>query len=505
VVRLTIQRKLFLAALVLTTTMVLMLLVLIRWNLGQGFERYTVAAEFSRLDWLVAQVEAEYARNQGWDFVRRNPDAVWRRLSRPGPGSGPPPPPRDHFAAPPRPLHGHEFDGEGPPRDIRDSGRVDEAWSEPPEDRTPPPNDPLNIGPRLTLLDEGGRWLAGARFSSPQAASRALTYNGQVVGTIQLHPSPGATAVLETSFLTSQTNNVVLAGAIVLIVSLIAAWLLFRQIMAPVGELKTGAQKISEGRLDYRIPIRTEDELGELSQVFNRMAERLQWLETSRKNWISDASHELRTPLAVLRAEIEALQDGVRSADAMTFDRLHKQVGQLGTLIEDLRETLDQPTSVGLFEQTLFAPVEALETVLDGFKPRFQRENLRIDWVGLHESGLLVRGDAGRMMQVFTNLLENSLRYTDSGGYLRIAVESRDDRISFVFEDTDPAPSRQDLPSLFDRFFRSEPSRNRAHGGSGLGLAICKKIVEAHSGVISTWLSPLGGLGIRIDLPLEKR
>jgi len=117
----------------------------------------------------------------------------------------------------------------------------------------------------------------------------------------------------------------------------------------------------------------------------------------------------------------------------------------------------------------------------------------------------MMRGDAGRIMQVFSNLLENSLRYTDPGGLLRISVQDLGEELSLIFEDTPPAPSRQDLAHLFDRFFRSEPSRSRALGGSGLGLSICKNLVEAHGGRMTAGLSPLGGLAIRIVLPLEKR
>ena len=507
VVRLTIQRKVLLAAVVLSTTMVLILIAVIRWNLGQSFERYTVAAELFRLDWLIHNVESEYARHQGWEFIQKDPDRVWRSLSRPdgfmrradeetggwGPNFQRPPPPR------PGPDLNPPEDDLGPPEEPKRDQPFPHAH------RPPPPHDPLNVGPRLTLLDAGGEWLAGARAMGKISASRPILFHGEQVGTVSLRSSPQALKAIDAAFLASQTQSVLLAGGAVLFLSLLAGGLLIRQILAPIHDLMNGAKRIAEGRLESRIPIRTEDELGELSKSFNAMAERLERAETTRRQWVHDASHELRTPLAVLRAEIEALQDGVREPNASTYARLHQQVQQLAILIDDLRQTLDQTEGMGPMEQLLFQPVPILEEVLDHFTERFHRAQLRIERPASLELRPMMRGDAGRIMQVFSNLLENSLRYTDPGGLLKISVQDLGEELSLIFEDTPPAPSRQDLAHLFDRFFRSEPSRSRALGGSGLGLSICKNLVEAHGGRMTAGLSPLGGLAIRIVLPLEKR
>lgn len=507
-VRLTIQRKVLVTALVLSTTMVLILMAVIRWNLGQGFERYSAAGELFRLDWLIRNVESEYANHQSWEFIRKDPDRVWRLLSRPDGVTRPLQEPRGgmdpNFQHPPPPRPGWDFH---PPR-AEDRGSRDERSGEdpPPEaNRPPPPHDPLNVGPRLTLLNEEGSWLAGAKDVGEISASRPIVFQGEQVGTVILRSSGHALRALDAAFLASQTQSVLLAGGTVLLLSLFAGGLLIRHLLAPIHDLMQGARRIAEGRLDARIPIRTGDELGELSRSFNAMAERLDRAEKTRRQWIHDASHELRTPLAVLRAEIEALQDGVREPNASTYARLHQHVQQLAGLIEDLRQTLDQNAGMSHMEQILFSPLQILEEVLEGFSERFHRAQLRIERPAVMDHRLMMRGDAGRMMQVFSNLLENSLRYTDPGGLLRILVQDLGDELSLIFEDTPPAPSRQDLAHLFDRFFRSEPSRSRALGGSGLGLSICKNLVEAHGGRMTAGLSPLGGLAIRVQLPLEKR
>jgi two-component system sensor histidine kinase BaeS len=487
--RLTIQHKTFLATFALATTLALLLVLVMRWNLEQGFARYTVAAEFSRLDWIVRNVEREYAAHGNWDFVRAAPEAVWRRLQHPTEDALNPPPMM--AAAPGHPLR---WDGPemppppGPPGPQRLPGR---------------PTDALGIGPRLALVDAQGNHLAG-NATARAVAERPILHDGAVVGQLTLAASPAAANQLDAAFLASQSRNLLLIGLAALGLSLAAAWLLTRHLLAPIRQLAAGARRIADGWLDARIEVRRADELGELAADFNDMADRLARVEESRRAWISEASHELRTPLAVLRAEIEALQDGVRAPDAATLARLHTQVQQLARLVDDLRLTLDRAPGTADPEHVPVAPLAVLDEVIDGFRARYAAAGIALDTDGLRDPGWFVRGDLVRLNQVFANLLENSLRYTHAGGRLRVAAHADGRHLVLEFDDTAPAPPPAALPRLFERFFRAEPSRSRAHGGSGLGLAICKSIVEAHGGCIAAALSALGGLAVRIDLPLEE-
>lgn len=492
--RLTIQRKVFLATFALATALSLLLVLAMRWNLGQGFERYTTAAEFGRLNWIVANIEREYAAHGNWDFVRAAPREAWQRFQRrpqqPGnpdwPPGGRPPPPWEN-GPPPR---------QGPAGPPQGYTRPDFA---PP--RQPGAGDTLGIGPRLALVDMDGKRLAGNAAGKP-AGERPIMAGGAVVGHLTLQAAPSAAGHLDAAFLASQTQNMLLAGLAALGLSLLAAWVLARHLLAPIRSLTAGAQRVADGWLDARIPVRSRDELGELAENFNAMAERLVRQEESRRTWISETSHELRTPLAVLRAEIEALQDGVREPDATTLARLHKQVEQLTKLVDDLRLTLDR-TPAAAIERLPLSPLAVLDETLDSFRERFAAADIAVDTAGLEDAGWIVRGDAGRLIQVFGNLLENTLRYTRPGGRLRIAANAARKRLTIRFDDTAPAPPPEALPHLFERFFRAEPSRSRALGGSGLGLAICRNLVEAHGGRISADFSELGGLAVRIELPLD--
>lgn len=478
--RLTIRSKVFLATCVLSAVLVVLLALVMRWNLGQGFERYVSAAEFARLDWLVHKVETEYGIHGNWLFLQDESGQAWRRVLRGPRGSSaltsPPLPnlPRNHSA-----------------------GNV-------------PANDTLRIGPRIGLRNARGQALAGPEARAGSApvgvsfAQRPLMHEGTVVGYLTLQAAPAALDALDATFLASQNHNLLVAALCALLLSALAAWLLSRHLLQPIEALHVGAHQISQGQLNAQIAVRGDDELSDLAATFNAMAQRLDEMETSRRNWIADTSHELRTPLAVLRAEIEALQDGVHTPDRPTLERMRRQTQQLTQLVDDLRLTLDRQTDAKCPDRAHLAPLDVLFHSLAGFQERFAGASIAVDSTGVPAGwpSLMMVGNVGRMQQVFDNLLENSLRYTNAGGRLVIASHAGTHKLTLHFDDTAPAPSHAALPHLLERFFRADSSRNRASGGSGLGLAICKALVEEHGGSIEVGPSSLGGLRVTVTLPV---
>jgi two-component system sensor histidine kinase BaeS len=490
-IRLTIQRKVFLATFALAATMALLLAGLTRWNLEQGFTRYVVETEIGRLDWLVTNLETAYAKGGSWDFLKENIEP-WDRAA-------------EQLARPDRPR-----DFRGPP------GFEDRPPRPFPDGLPPPPGppgmmvgghppDPLGFRPRLSLRDPSGKVLAGHPAADGPWATRPIRFQGRTVGSLALR-APPVGAALDLAFLATQTRELWTSALAALVLSLVAAWLLARQLLRPIQDLTAGARQITEGRFAERIPVRGNDELAELAADFNAMAQMLARNEESRRQWISDSSHELRTPIAVLRAEIEALQDAVRTADEPTLARLHRNVMQMSKLVDDLRQTLDQDDGQEDLELVSLEPLPVVLDAVEEFRERFESANLSLDATRMRglRSGIRIKGDRDRLHQVFANVLENSLRYTDPGGRLEISATAKAGRLHLKFDDTSPAPPEHAMARLFERFFRAEPSRSRQHGGSGLGLAICKRIVEGHGGTITASRSPLGGLCVLIDLPLER-
>eukprot|EP01032_Pedospumella_encystans_P028457 gene28457-32142_t len=252
--------------------------------------------------------------------------------------------------------------------------------------------------------------------------------------------------------------------------------------------------------LRSRIEVGSNDELGHLAKDFNRMAQTLEHTERARRTFMADISHELRTPLAVLRAELEAIQDGIRPTTAQSVDAMHAEVGRLGKLVDDLHDLSLTDIGAMTYRRTPIDVATVLRTAVGGMQGRLEAEGLELR-VHVAPAPLSISGDERRLQQLIANLLENSLRYTDRGGVVQVRADRHESGVRIVVEDSAPGVPLDKLEKLFERFYRVEGSRNRASGGSGLGLAICRNIVEAHEGRIQAQASPFGGLRIVIDLP----
>ncbi|PZT64185.1 sensor histidine kinase efflux regulator BaeS, partial [Escherichia coli] len=290
-----------------------------------------------------------------------------------------------------------------------------------------------------------------------------------------------------------QTSWLIVALATLL--AALATFLLARGLLAPVKRLVDGTHKLAAGDFTTRVTPTSEDELGKLAQDFNQLA-------TTLEKFMADISHELRTPLAVLRGELEAIQDGVRKFTPETVASLQAEVGTLTKLVDDLHQLSMSDEGALAYQKAPVDLIPLLEVAGGAFRERFASRGLKLQF-SLPDS-ITVFGDRDRLMQLFNNLLENSLRYTDSGGSLKISAEQHDKTVRLTFADSAPGVSDDQLQKLFERFYRTEGSRNRASGGSGLGLAICLNIVEAHNGRIIAAHSPFGGVSITVELPLER-
>jgi two-component system sensor histidine kinase BaeS len=508
--RLSIGHKVFLTVFLVSLALTAGTLALVRVSIAQGFEHYLARLDEGRLD-RVARLLVESYREQGnWSFLPMTAPEFshWlrRSLFRRERGGFP----RGGFHPPP--PHGHGPDdrhGDRPPPSPwpGDSGTSGEE----PEDGLPPHSspDPLLSEPhlfarRLTVLDGGGRPVAGSARVDPAAERRALNLDGKPIGILALNPMDISLAVPELRFLARQRENLGLIGLGMLALSGLGALVLARNLVAPIRQLVRGANRLAQGDFGTRIEAMRGDEFGELARDFNRLAQTLAQNEASRRQWIADTSHELRTPIAVLRSHIEAMQDGVRQNDARMLDILHGEVMSLSALVDDLHQLARADAGAEALRFSEVDVASLLDDVVASFAGRYTERKLALDWQP-PEGACPVRGDAERLRRVFGNLLENSLRYTDSGGRLRIVCERRADTVALRFEDTAPGVPESALPRLFERFFRVEISRSRRHGGSGLGLAICKALVEAHGGGITATASELGGLRIDLTLPIQKR
>jgi two-component system, OmpR family, sensor histidine kinase BaeS len=445
--------KLFLATLLTAATVVAGMALSVHWAFEHGLKKYLRQVEMESLDKIVPVFNRFYAQEKSWDALR-NP-LLFRQL-------------------------------------------VQQVLFE--------DNDAAHQGrrpPRLWLLDAHQQVISGppSHATLHLENARALLHENQIVGWLAMRPNSFISDKLTQAFHRQQIHSYYVIAALALLVSALAAWLLVRQLLVPIKHLAQGVRALGNGDYHTRIQTQGSDELGRLGEDFNHLACALERNEQMRRQWFADISHELRTPLAVLYGEIEAMRDGVRPVTSAALTALHNETYALSKLVDDLYELALSDVGALDYRKELFDVGEVLEAAVTAFQPRFQAHGLALACRIL--SPAPVRADAARLTQLFGNLLENSLRYTDSGGSLEIILNCDKQRIYIDFQDSAPGVAEDMLEKLFERLYRADKSRSRALGGAGLGLAICRNIMTAHQGVIQARLSPLGGVWIALELPLQ--
>lgn len=455
-----ITAKLFCAMLAACAAVLVVNGVATRIAFEQGFMGYLNGQGIGRMEHLLPRLQAEYAAHGSWEFVRGRRD-VWFHLTRPS------------------------------------EGATDEDFIL----TAPPVSDQSGAVFRFALLDAQGRRVIGNPNIDADAIRRAIVVQGRTVGWMAMVPFQRVLAANEQRFVEQQQRRWWAIGIASVLVAATLAWLLSRALLRRLRALASATHRLSAGDYATRIEAGRDDEIGGLARDFNRMADALGNTEQNRRAFMADISHELRTPLAVLRAELEAVQDGIRPMTPASLAPLQGEVRQLGKLVDDLHDLALTQSGPLAYRRTALDVDAVLQSTLGGMRGRFADAGLTL-MAPDNGTPLRVLGDERRLQQLFANLLENALRYTDAGGVVAVQAQAIDGRARIVIEDSAPGVDPDKRARLFERFYRVEGSRNRASGGSGLGLAICHSIVAAHDGAIGAEASALGGLRIVLTLPL---
>ncbi|MGI6395483.1 MAG: ATP-binding protein [bacterium] len=294
--------------------------------------------------------------------------------------------------------------------------------------------------------------------------------------------------------------SLLIFAALALIFSLVIANYLSKYFLFPISQLADATKKFSNHNFGYRISSKRTDEIGMLANDFNEMASKLEKYEEMRKQWIADIAHELRTPITIMQAEIEAVQDSVSPLSMTTIDRLHREAKYLAKTVNDLhRVSIAESRKVTLNLEEIALTEIILDTAAR-FKERLVNAGIVLDMELLNSNDSIVVGDVYLIKTVLDNLFENSARYTDSPGKLKVSSFIENEFLVVNFDDSSPEVPPEMIDKIFDRLFRADSSRSRIHGGSGMGLSISKIYVEMLGGAISSSKSPLGGLRITLKL-----
>ena len=479
----TLFSKILLAQVVAVALALIVMTVITRASLNQGFKEFLERQETTVLQTLAPVLTEFYESKGSWASLRNNPQnwqRIWR-LSRSQQGAAPGSPRqrrgqlRDEATPPPRPPPGS--------RPLR--------WMGPP--------DRAMLRDRLFLLAQDHSRIAGAKTNAPAGISlEAIAFDGQVVGWIGFTPMGAVLPPDAEHFLDRQIRNTVISLAFALVVAAALAFLLARNVSRPVRQLGDTVRDLSRGEYRARARVETRDEIGDLAEHVNQLADTLEKNRTVRRRWMADIAHELRTPVTILKGEVEALADGVRQADERLSTSLLDEVDQLSTLIDDLQTLALADVGALNIRKDTFDLSELVGQCVDLFRDRLAERQITIDLQVAEK--VVLSADQPRLRQLLHNLLENSSRYVNTAGQVRVSLIQNRDGVELVLEDSGPGLEEEQLDRLFERFYRVENSRSRSSGGTGLGLSICKNIVEAHGGSIQATGSEMGGLKIRVIL-----
>ncbi|WP_413507935.1 two-component system sensor histidine kinase BaeS [Serratia proteamaculans] len=446
-----ITGKLFMA--IFATCM--LVLITMHWGVRVSFERgfidYIKNSNEQRINMLGEALEEQYSRHGNWVFLRNNDQVVYQIM-----------------------------------RSFEQNS--DSSHNLPPKGwRT-----------QFWVVDSQFNRLVGHSGPLPKEGPRhPIRYNNEIVGWVITTPIERLTRNTDINFDQQQRRTSWMIVALSTLLAAAVTWLMSRGLLAPVKRLVAGTHRLAAGDFSTRVAVSSQDELGRLAQDFNQLATSLEKNEQMRRAMMADVSHELRTPLAVLRGELEALQDGVRQPTPASLGSLQAEVATLTKLVDDLHQLSLSDLGALAYRKSPVDCVHLLQIAVASFRERFRAKGLEIVTLLPEQAPLF--GDPDRLNQLFNNLLENSLRYTDADGKLEIGVEPLPGHLRIYWQDSAPGVNDEQLARIFERFYRTEGSRNRASGGSGLGLSICQNIVEAHNGTIYAQHSPLGGVRITVE------
>ena len=362
-------------------------------------------------------------------------------------------------------------------------------------------SDHLGLSSRLSLYDAKQQFILGEPSENP-VSYRPIMVNGAVVGYLGLRPVLDQDDALSINFFSNQKRYLFLIYILTLISSLVAALLLATYFRKPIQRLLNATRELTKGNYQHQVKVNRNDELGDLSTEINQLAVILDQHENSRRQWVADTSHELKTPLAVLQAQIEAMQDGIRKPTPEHFASMLAQVSSLKKLTQDLADLAQAEAQQLKFYFTEVDPWSVILQEVEHFKPKFEQANLNILIQG---QGTDLQLDVDRFKQIMVNLLSNSIRYTNAGGEVQIHSIEDEKSWSVIVDDSPLGLTDDQLANLGQRFYRVDDSRTRSTGGTGLGLALSGKIAQGLGGTLSFDHSPLGGLRCKLTFPKQTK
>lgn len=305
----------------------------------------------------------------------------------------------------------------------------------------------------------------------------------------------------DVTFMTAIFQSLLVAGAIALLIGTLLTLWTSQRLSYPLRNLTKAVNRVGQGNLDERVHIESNDEVGELASAFNSMAQSLKQQEHLRKQFTVDIAHELRTPLTSMRSYIEAFQDGVLPANNENLQALNEEIHRLVSLVTDLKDL--NVAEIGELKPKI-GPVDLvylLDKVILNLRPLIEEKRLSVE-LDSSNSSLLIDGDEYLLTRLFYNLIHNAYKYSNPEGKIKVSVTNQQENVVINVIDYGIGISQEDIPYIFERFYRTDKSRNRETGGTGIGLALVHQIVKLHKGHIKVQSKQDEGSSFSVTLPI---
>lgn len=304
----------------------------------------------------------------------------------------------------------------------------------------------------------------------------AADYFVQLMEKYNISPGPA-----HKMFVSAVHRYLVWSSIAAILLTLVLSFVMMKRILGPLTRMTEITHEIAAGNYAVAIPVKSKDEVGRLAAAFNQMSQSLQKIEKLRKTMMIDVTHELKTPLTNIQGYLEGLIDGVVVPSKQNFELLHGETMRLVQLIEDILQLARADAAKSDLRLQQFDITNHIHQVYESFRREFDSKPITVEING-PRANIWVWADPEQIVRVLRNLMQNALRYTPRGGHFNIRIQPAQKQIKVVFSNTGQEIDTEDLPFIFERFYRSEKSRSREHGGAGLGLAIVKELIEAHGG-----------------------
>lgn len=353
--------------------------------------------------------------------------------------------------------------------------------------------DALPGGPAPGMAAMHRQTMGTGRLGPPRRLP--IVVGGRRVGTAVVAVPDGSLPAGERNFQASVNRLLIAGGLLAAAVALLVGVGLARRLTRPVRQLTAAAADLAAGDRSRRAPVTGTDELARLADTFNHMAAAVQREDELRRSFVAAVAHELRTPLTILRSEIEAAQDGLRTDTPSVLSSLHEEALRLGRLVADLETLAAADAAIFSLQRTLVDLAEVVQVAVQGLRDRFAPAGVTVD-TALTPS--CVVGDRVRLIQVVTNLLTNAAKFSRPGGRVTLTLTDQGGQVRLTVTDTGPGIPADELPRVFDRFFRG---RHACASGSGIGLTVAAELVAAHGGRIEVASPPGHGAQFQVTLP----